>query len=67
MDTRGIGIPRTLSGSEADWTSFVFKLESYCALLGWDQSMERCANELDPVVLCELHDVHQVSGRQLYH
>ena len=29
--------------------------------------MERCANELEPVVLQDLQEVHRVSGRQLYH
>ena len=63
----GTGRPRNLCGSEGDWTLFSFKFESYCALLGWDESMERCANELEPVVLQDLPEVHRVSVRQLYH
>ena len=52
---------------EVDWTSISFNSESYCALLGWGESMERCAKEFEPVVLQDLPKVHRVSGRQLYH
>ncbi len=40
-DTRGFAKPPRFSGKQEDWPTWAFKVESFAALCGWFEAMEK--------------------------
>ena len=67
LDTKGISKPPRFSGKAEDWAQWIFRAESFGALLGWGNYMTIAATQADRVTNDNLSEAALQASRELYH